>query len=63
MFTLRNDRVKVTIDARSDLVELANRETGHGYANGRALWRLYFQRGDGPGLGIDIRPEDAAEYC
>jgi hypothetical protein len=47
LFTLKNDKVEVAIDAQGSLVTLKNVRTGQDYAGGQALWRLYFDRKDG----------------
>jgi hypothetical protein len=45
--TLKDQQVEVTIDAQGNLVALKNLQTGHDYAGGKPLWRLYFDRKDG----------------
>lgn len=39
---LENAKTTVEIDGAGNLVRLVNRETGHDWAGGGALWRLYF---------------------
>lgn len=46
MHSLENDFVHLVISDRGELCELTNRKTGHNYAGGSTLWRLYFQRDD-----------------
>ena len=41
-FTLQNDKVKVVVGKGGELVELRNLTTGHNYASGGYLWRLYY---------------------
>ncbi|MDO5581395.1 MAG: DUF6259 domain-containing protein, partial [Planctomycetia bacterium] len=45
--SIKNDKIEVGIDARGNLQVLKNLKTGHNYAGGSALWRLYFDRKDG----------------
>ncbi|MBM3858731.1 MAG: hypothetical protein FJ395_03670 [Verrucomicrobia bacterium] len=47
VYTLKNHQVEVAIDAKGNLVALKNVLTGHDYAGGQPLWRLYFDRKDG----------------
>ena len=44
--TLKNDKVQVTIDKHGSLVELRNLLTGHNYASGGYLWRMYYDTHD-----------------
>jgi len=46
-FTLKDKLVEVAVDAKGNLVMLKNLQTGHDYAGGRPLWRLYFDRKNG----------------
>ena len=46
-YVLKGDGVEVAVDARGNLTSLKNTRTGHDYAAGRPLWRLYFDRKDG----------------
>ena len=39
---LRNDKVEVEVDEKGNLVVLKNLTTGHNYASGGLLWRLYY---------------------
>lgn len=41
-FVLRNDKVEVAISTKGELVTLKNLSTGHNYASGGYLWRLYY---------------------
>ncbi len=47
VYTLKDQQVEVAIDAKGNLVTLKNLQTGHDYAGGKPLWRLYFDRKDG----------------
>ena len=44
--TLRNDKVEVSVNGAGELVSLTNLTTGHNYASGGYLWRLYFDTHD-----------------
>jgi len=46
-YTLKDTLSEVTLDAKGNLTSLKNLATGHEYAAGRPLWRLYFDRKDG----------------
>ena len=39
---LKNDLVEVSVDAEGNLVSLKNLSTGHNYATGGYLWRMYY---------------------
>ena len=39
---LKNDLVEVSVDAEGNLVSLKNLTTGHNYATGGYLWRMYY---------------------
>ena len=39
---LRNDKVEVSVDKKGNLVTLTNLTTGHNYASGGYLWRMYY---------------------
>lgn len=41
-YTLRNDKLRVTVDDKGCLQSLRNLETGRDYAGGDYLWRLYY---------------------
>ena len=41
-FMLKNDLVEVSVDAEGNLVSLKNLSTGHNYATGGYLWRMYY---------------------
>ena len=41
-FTLKNTAIEVEIDGKGNLHTLKNGQTGHNYASGHSLWRLYF---------------------
>ena len=41
-FTLQNDKVKVVVGKSGELVELRNLASGHNYASGGYLWRMYY---------------------
>ena len=43
---LRNDKVEVAVDEKGNLVALTNLTTGHNYASGGLLWRLYYDTHD-----------------
>ena len=45
-FELRNDKVKVVVGKGGELVELVNLTTGHNYASGGYLWRMYYDTHD-----------------
>ena len=45
-FVLKNDKVQVAIDKHGSLVELRNLSTGHNYASGGYLWRMYYDTRD-----------------
>ena len=45
-FELRNDKVKVVVSKGGELVELVNLTTGHNYASGGYLWRMYYDTHD-----------------
>ena len=45
-FELRNDKVKVVVGKGGELVELVNLTTGHNYAAGGYLWRMYYDTHD-----------------
>ncbi len=59
--TLKDGDVEVAVDGKGNLTSLRNARTGHEYAAGRPLWRLYFDRKDGekeiPVLGAENVPE------
>jgi len=42
IYTLRNQNILIGIDENAALVSLVNLHTGHNYASGKPLWRLYF---------------------
>ena len=44
LYTLKNRNIELSLDKKGDLVSLTNLQTGHNYASGRSLWRLYFDR-------------------
>jgi hypothetical protein len=46
-FSLKEGGVEAAIDAKGNLTSLKNVASGHEYASGRQLWRLYFDRKDG----------------
>ena len=45
-FELRNDKVKVVVGKGGELVELVNLTSGHNYASGGYLWRMYYDTHD-----------------
>ncbi|MDR1282911.1 MAG: DUF6259 domain-containing protein [Opitutaceae bacterium] len=49
---LQNEHLRLELDPNGNLLALVNRHTGHNYAGGRPLWRLYLQ--DGPEFDIEI---------
>lgn len=56
-YTLKDQQVEVGIDAKGCLTTLQNLRTGHNYAAGQPLWRLYFDRKDGPKEN-EVRAQD-----
>ncbi len=64
-WTLQSEGVEVAVDAKGNLASLKNLATGHEYAGGQPLWRLYFDRKDGekeiPVLGAENAPEITRE--
>ena len=60
MPVLENKQLYVELSEEGRLLALRNKETGHQYAGGGTLWRLYFQRGDQMDrevCGCDCAPE------
>lgn len=45
LYILENEQVRFAIDNKAQLHELINKQTGHNYAGGRDLWRIYYQHG------------------
>ncbi len=43
-YTLKNDKVQITLDEKGRLISLKNMETGRDYAGKGYLWRLYYER-------------------
>lgn len=41
-YTLKNQQIEVSIDETGKLTRLKNLSTGHNYAAGKPIWRLYF---------------------
>ena len=41
-FVLKNDKVELAINKRGELVTLKNITTGHNYASGGYMWRMYY---------------------
>ena len=41
-FVLKNDKVEIAINKRGELVTLKNITTGHNYASGGYMWRMYY---------------------
>ncbi|MBR1962593.1 MAG: hypothetical protein IKA26_06560, partial [Alistipes sp.] len=41
-FALRNELVEVSVNKAGELVTLKNLSTGHNYASGNYLWRMYY---------------------
>ena len=41
-YTLKNGNLEIAINAKGELVNLTNLQTGQNYAGGHPLWRLYF---------------------
>ncbi len=59
LYTLSNKEIEISIDQRGNLVSLKNLQTGHNYASGRTLWRLYFDTHKEKGIqitGMDNQP-------
>tara|TARA_Y100001933_G_scaffold262036_1_gene318180 strand:- start:13077 stop:15125 length:2049 start_codon:yes stop_codon:yes gene_type:complete len=46
MVVLKNALIRLAMTDSGELEELTHLPTGHNYASGGMLWRLYFQRGD-----------------
>ena len=44
--SLRNDKIAVAIDKDGNLTELTNLTTGHNYASGSYLWRMFYDSHD-----------------
>lgn len=42
LYTLKNDHIECSIDSKGNLVVLTNLRTGHNYASGGPIWRMYF---------------------
>lgn len=45
-YLLKNDKVEVAISAKGELVTLKNLASGHNYASGGYLWRMYYDTHD-----------------
>ena len=45
-FVLKNDKVQLSVSKKGELVELRNLTTGHNYASGGYLWRMYYDTHD-----------------
>ena len=59
-FTLQNDKIEVEVDNKGNLVVLKNLTTGHNYASGGYLWRMYYDTHDEQEievLGGDSKPQ------
>ncbi len=41
-YTLRNDKIQISVDEQGRLTSIKNLLTGHDYAGGDYLWRLYY---------------------
>ncbi len=59
MLTLQNEFLRLMVDERGCLRELLNHETGHNYAGGHPLWRLYLQIGDR--MDVEVNAPAAAQ--
>ncbi|MFA5190403.1 MAG: DUF6259 domain-containing protein [Verrucomicrobiia bacterium] len=59
VYTLKDQKVEVAIDAKGNLLSLKNLQTGHDYASGKPLWRLYFDRKDGQKENEVVAPDNA----
>ena len=66
--TLENEKVRVEIGARGELASLVCKATGHDWAGGAPLWRLYFDDKRGgheekevPVLGAEQAPQLTAD--
>ena len=44
--SLRNDNIVVSVDKEGNLTELTNLSTGHNYASGGYLWRMFYDSHD-----------------
>ncbi|MBI4978707.1 MAG: hypothetical protein HZC28_14605 [Spirochaetes bacterium] len=44
LHTIENENILLSFDAKGNLHSLTNKLTGHDYAGGKPVWRLYFQR-------------------
>ena len=53
--SLRNDKVAVAVDKDGNLTQLTNLSTGHNYASGGYLWRMFYDSHDE--REIQIMPE------
>ena len=45
-YVLKSDKVQLSISKKGELVELRNLTTGHNYASGGYLWRMYYDSHD-----------------
>ena len=45
VFQIANDRISLALDEAANLTSLASCSTGHDYAGGAPMWRLYYRRG------------------
>jgi Domain of unknown function (DUF6259) len=44
VYTLRNQKIEVSIDRNGNMTTLKNLQTGFNYASGKPIWRIYFDR-------------------
>jgi len=44
--TLENKEARVSVDERGNLTALTNLRSGHNYASGKPLWRMFYRVGD-----------------
>jgi len=42
LYVLKNSNIECAVDSKGNLITLKNVETGHNYASGNPIWRLYF---------------------
>jgi hypothetical protein len=55
--TLENADVRLSVDEHGNLTAMVNRHTGHNYAAGKPLWRMFYRQGDE--FENDILPEQS----
>lgn len=55
IYTLKNQNIEISFDEKGNLVSLKNLKTGHNYASGRNIWRMYFDRKDQRDIEIQAK--------